>query len=245
MRCLCWHNGMLLCQTHTALPVLQHHQASPNLAAGNRWMTWIDSSMNERMVLTYLHVPVCWFVLCSFPRFSPFSLLSHLPHFSLLVFNVAYVCFMWWLLNFPTFPAPTFSPLSPFGLQCLFFFLPLFLLTHFPHFTFLVFKVLFFVLLCFLIVQGGSPMINHLSTVSRPHLSHFPCSHIFPLSPFGFQCLFFCLPLFLLTHFPHFPLLVFKVFFFVLPCFLLSKVVPQSSTIFQLCQGLPFSLLFF
>ena len=38
----------------------------------------------------------------------------------------------------------------------------------------------------------------------------------------------FCLPLSLLTHFPHFPILVFKVFFtFVLPCFRLSKVVPQ------------------
>ena len=38
---------------------LQHHQAAPNLVARNRWMTWMDSAMNERVVPTYLHVPFC------------------------------------------------------------------------------------------------------------------------------------------------------------------------------------------
>ena len=55
----CWHSGMPLCQTRTVLRVLQHHQAAPNPVARNRWMTWMDSSMNERMVPAYLHVPFC------------------------------------------------------------------------------------------------------------------------------------------------------------------------------------------
>ena len=49
---------------------------------------------------------------------------------------------------------------------------------------------------------------------------HFSCSHIFPIFPFPFPMSIFSWPLFLLTHFPHFRIVVFKVFFiFVLPCF--------------------------
>ena len=47
----------------------------------------------------YLHVPFCCFVLCCLQRFFPFSV----------------------SLNFPTFPAPTFSPFSLFGFQHPFF----------------------------------------------------------------------------------------------------------------------------
>ena len=41
-----------------------------------------------------------------------------------------------------------------------------------------------------------------------------------PMGAYGGLWAPFCLPLSLLTHFPHFRILVFKVFFtFVLPCF--------------------------
>ena len=41
-----------------------------------------------------------------------------------------------------------------------------------------------------------------------------------PMGAYGGLWAPFCLPLSLLTHFPHFPILVFKVLFtFVLPCF--------------------------
>ena len=42
----------------------QHHQAAPNPVARSWWMTWMDSSMTERMVPTDLHVPFCSVVLC-------------------------------------------------------------------------------------------------------------------------------------------------------------------------------------
>ena len=82
--------------------------------------------MNEMMVPTYLHVPICCFVLCCFPRcghsFSPFFLLPHFPHFSLL-FSMLHMSFL-------------------FGGYSIF---PLFLLPHFSHFSlFLVFYVFFF-----------------------------------------------------------------------------------------------------
>ena len=119
-RCHCWHSGMPLCRTRTVSRVLRHHQAAPSPVACNQWMTWMDSSMNERMP-TYLHVPFCCFVLCCLRRFFPFSLLTHFPHFPLLVLSATYGCFVWWSFNFPTFPAPTFSPFSLSLSQCLFF----------------------------------------------------------------------------------------------------------------------------
>ena len=78
-----------------------------------------------------------------------------------LVFNAMYGCFVWWSFNFPTFPAPTFSPfpfplspfpfpLSPFPFPKCIFAWPLLLLTHFPHCPVVVLKVVFiFVLPCF------------------------------------------------------------------------------------------------
>ena len=48
-----------------------------------------------------------------------------------------------------------------------------------------------------------------------------PYGHLWgPMGAYGGLWAPFCLPLSLLTHFPHFSMLVFKVFFtFVLPCF--------------------------
>ena len=60
-----------------------------------------------------------------------------------------------------------------------------------------------------------------------------------PLGAYGGLWAPFCLPLSLLTHFPHFPILVFKVFFtFVLPC--LPFVQGGSPIIFQLCPPVLF-----
>ena len=97
MRCLRWHSGMPLCRIQTVLPVLQHRQAAPNPLACNRWMTWMDSSKNKMMVPTYLHVPVCCFLLHCFQ-------------------GVAIHSFV--VIQFSYFLAPTFSPFSPFGFQC-------------------------------------------------------------------------------------------------------------------------------
>ena len=82
MRCPCWHSGMPLCRIQTVLPVLQHRQVAPNPAAPNRWMTWMDSSMNKMMVPTCLHVPICCFLLRWFPRFHhSFLVVIQFPHF--------------------------------------------------------------------------------------------------------------------------------------------------------------------
>ena len=79
----CWHSGMPLCRIQTVLPVVQHRQAAPNPAVPNRWMTWIDSSINKMMVPTYLHVPICCFLLCCFPRCRhSFLVFIQFPHFS-------------------------------------------------------------------------------------------------------------------------------------------------------------------
>ena len=94
----------------------------------------------------------------------------------------------WWLFNFPIFLAPTFSPFSPFGFKyctCLFF--PV--VIQFSHFScshiFPIFPFWFsmlhmyfffvFVTTMFLVFQGGFPMINGFSIVSRP-----------PVFPLGF-----------------------------------------------------------
>ena len=143
MRSLCWHKGMPLCRIWTVLPVLQHRQVAPNPAAPNRWITWMDSSMNKMMVPTFLHVPICCFLQRCFPRcrhsflvvvqFSHFSCSHIFPISPLLVFNVAHVFFIWWFFNFPIFPAPTFSPFPPFGFQCLFFCFCNYYVSDFPR----------------------------------------------------------------------------------------------------------------
>ena len=117
---------MPLCHIQTVLPVLQHRQAAPNLAAPNRWMTWMDASMNKMMVPKYLHAPICCFLL-RFPtcdhsffvviQFSHFSCSHIFPIFHFW-FSMLHMAFFLWLFNFPIFRAPTFSPFSPFGLQC-------------------------------------------------------------------------------------------------------------------------------
>ena len=60
-----------------------------------------------------------------------------------------------WLIIFLTFRAPTFSPFPPSGFRCC---------------TCLLWD---FVTTMFLAFQGGSPMINGLSIVSRPPILLF------------------------------------------------------------------------
>ena len=56
--------------------------------------------------------------------------------------------------------------------------------THFPHFPLLVFKVFFFSTTMFLIFQGGSPMINGFSIVSRGAYRAL-CAHCAKSRPFS------------------------------------------------------------
>ena len=217
MLCLFWHSGMPLCQTRTVLRVLQHRQAAPNPAARNRWMTWMDSSMNERVVPTYLHVPICCFVLCCLLGFFPFSCLTVFPHVPLLVFNAAYICFMWWIFSFPFFPGSTFSSVSPFGFQCLFFCGTFPAHTLYPFYPFSFSKSFFlycYVSACPRWFPIDQQFINCVKASIFPLflLPHFPHIRLLVFKIF--------LPLFVLTHFPHSPILVFKGFFiFVLLCF--------------------------
>ena len=135
MHCLCWHSGMPLCRIQTVLPVLQHRQAPPNPAAPNRWMTWMDSSMNKMMVPTYLHVPICCFLLCCFPRCRhSFLVVVQFPHFSCShIFPIFHFWFSMLHMSFL------------FGAYSIF---PFFLLPHFPHFPLFGFQCLFFVCFC-------------------------------------------------------------------------------------------------
>ena len=108
--------------------------AAPNLAAPNLWMTWMDSSMNNIMVPTYLHVPICFFLLCCFPtcrhsflvgiQFLHFSCPHIFPFPPFSVFNVAHVfCFGRYSI-FPFFQVPHFLrfPLLVFNVAHIFFF---------------------------------------------------------------------------------------------------------------------------
>ena len=69
-------NGMPLCRTRTVSRVLRHHQAAPSPVARSQWMTWVDSSMNER-IPTYLHVPFCCCELFSAPNQAGALSLAH------------------------------------------------------------------------------------------------------------------------------------------------------------------------
>ena len=118
--------------------------------------------MNERMVPTYLRVPFCCFVLCCLVGILPFSVLTHFPHFPLLIFNATYVSFVWWSFNFPLFLLPHF-PQFPLLVFNVFFFLatfPAHTFSPFSHFG--VQSLFYFCTAMFLIVQGGSPMIFQL-----------------------------------------------------------------------------------
>ena len=70
---------------------------------------------------------------------------------------------------------------------------PFFLLPHFPPFSLLVFNVahvlfLIFVTTMFLVFQGGSPMINGFSIVSKPPV--FPLTFVFSIRGGGQICRF-------------------------------------------------------
>ena len=60
-------------------------------------------------------MPIAMVRMLSVEISPPFLSLAHFPHVSHLVFSAMYGCFVWWSFNFPTFPAPTFSPF-PFPL---------------------------------------------------------------------------------------------------------------------------------
>ena len=90
---------------------------------------------------------------------------------------VPYVCFVWWSFNFPTFPAPTFSVVSPFGFRCIFFFATF----HAHTFNFPTFPAPTFSL--------GSPF----GFPCLPFFWHISCSHLFPIFPLWCsQCFLFC-----------------------------------------------------
>ena len=175
------------------LRVLQHHQAAPNLAARNRWM---DSSMNERMVPTYLHVPICCFVLCCLPfwfsmlhmsvlcgghSIFPLFPLPHFPHFPLLVFNGFFFCCFSCSHIFPIFP---FWFSKSFFLSCYVSYCP----RWFPNDQrfFNCVKASFSPLFLF-------PHFPHSSLLVFDvfFFCHFSCSHIFPIFPFWFSKSFF------------------------------------------------------
>ena len=213
MRCLCWHTRMPLCQTRTVLRVLQHHQAAPNPAARNRWMTWMDSSMNERMVPTYLHVPFCCFVMPCLIPFSPFSVLTRFPPLSPFGFQCYKCLFCVVVIQFSHFSCSHIFPRFPFWFSMSFFFWPLFLLTHFPRFTLLVFKVFFFyccVSACPRWFPNDERIFNCIKASISPLFLGFQClfffatfpTHTFsPFSHFGVQSLFyFCTAMFLIVQ---------------------------------------------
>ena len=175
MRCLCWLSGMRLCRILTMLALLQHRQAAPNPAASNRWMTWINSLMTKMMVPTHLHVPICCFLLRCFPPCRrSFLVAMRFPHFSCFhIFFISSFCFL--ILHTPFF----FCGYSIFLFS---------LLPHFPKFPLLVFNVadvffLVFATTMFVVFQGGSPMINGFSIVSRPPV--FALGFVFSISGGG------------------------------------------------------------
>ena len=135
-----------------------------------------------------------------------------LPHFPQFPLLVFNVLFF-----FAAFPAHTFSPFYPFGFQSLFFCAAMFLL-----------------------VQGGSPMINNFSIVSRPQFSHFSCSHIFPSFPFWFSMPFFfaTFPAHTFSPFSHFGFQ--SIFYFCTAMFLLVQGGSPMINDFSIVSRPPF-----
>ena len=167
MRCHCWHSGMPLCRTRAVSRFLQHHQAPPSLVARNQWMTWMDSSMNERMVPRYLHVPFCCFCDVPSSKIFPISGVDTFPPLSPFGFQ----CYIWLfcvvVIQVSHFSCIHIFPIFPFWFSMSIFSWPLFLLTHFPPFAIVVFKVFFFCTAMFLIVRGGFSMIFQWSLPFR------------------------------------------------------------------------------
>ena len=104
--------------------------APPSSSRPCCWMTWMNSSMNKMVVPTYLHVPICCFLLCCFPRCRrSFLVVVQFSHFS-----CSHI--------FPIYPF-WFSMLHMSFLFGGYTISPFFLHPHFLHFPVLVFNVLF------------------------------------------------------------------------------------------------------
>ena len=115
------------------LPVLLPRQAAPNPAAPNRWMTWIESSINKMIVPTFLHVPIGSFLQCCFPT-CRHSLLVVVQFFHVSYSHIFPILPFWLTMLHVSF---LFDGYSTF---------PLCLLPNFSHHPILVCNVFFFYL---------------------------------------------------------------------------------------------------